>query len=104
MVRFWDAVASAEPHANNLHLAPTDYHTNTSSLIFSGRVLFLTPNQLKQEVKVSEYEKTGSRRQAATRRCLCRTHSPTGGQGENITPQDARRKQKKTKSNEKVKK
>jgi len=26
------AVASVGPHANNLHLAPTDNHTNTSSV------------------------------------------------------------------------
>jgi len=36
---FLDTVASA---ANNLYRAPD---TNTSSLIFSGRMLFLTPNQ-----------------------------------------------------------
>ena len=30
---FWDAVASAGPYANNLHLAP-DNHTNISSLNF----------------------------------------------------------------------
>ena len=30
----WDAVASAGPYANNLHLAP-DKHTNTLSLNFS---------------------------------------------------------------------
>jgi len=28
----WDAVASAGPYANNLHLDQTDNHTNTSSL------------------------------------------------------------------------
>jgi len=33
MMGFWDAVASAGPHANNLHLAP-DNHTNTPSLNF----------------------------------------------------------------------
>jgi len=31
---FWDAVESAGPYANNLHLAPDRYHTNTSSLNF----------------------------------------------------------------------
>jgi len=30
----WDAVASAGPNANSLHLAQTDNHTNTSSLNF----------------------------------------------------------------------
>jgi len=30
---FWDAVASAGPYANNLHLTP-DNHTNTSSFSF----------------------------------------------------------------------
>jgi len=33
VMRFWDAVASAGPYANNLHLAP-DSHINTSSLKF----------------------------------------------------------------------
>jgi len=35
MMGFWDAVASAGPYANNLHLAP-DWmnNTNTSSLNF----------------------------------------------------------------------
>ena len=31
---FWDAVASAGPYADNLHLAPAENHTNTSSLNF----------------------------------------------------------------------
>jgi len=46
MTGFWDAVASAEPYANNLHLAPdipTPHHS-----IFTGRVLFQTPNQQSQ--------------------------------------------------------
>jgi len=30
----WDAVASAGPYANNLHLLQTDNYTNTSSLNF----------------------------------------------------------------------
>ena len=34
MMGFWDAVASAGPNANNLHLAPDSNHTNTSSLNF----------------------------------------------------------------------
>jgi len=34
MMGFWDAVASAEQYANNLHLVPTDNHTTTSSLNF----------------------------------------------------------------------
>jgi len=33
MMGFWDAMASAGPYANNLHLAP-DNHTNTASLNF----------------------------------------------------------------------
>jgi len=40
MTEFWDAVASAGPYANNLHLAQTNKHTNTSSLNFTG----LMPN------------------------------------------------------------
>jgi len=35
MMGFWDAVASAGPHANNLHLSPESrLATNTSSLNF----------------------------------------------------------------------
>ena len=34
MTGFWDAVASAGPYANNLHLAQTDNHTNISSINF----------------------------------------------------------------------
>jgi len=36
MIVFWDAVASAGPYANSLHLADnlTDNHTNTSPLSF----------------------------------------------------------------------
>ena len=45
MTGFWDAVASAGPYANNLHLAtdittPTPHHS-----IFTGLMLFLMPNQ-----------------------------------------------------------
>ena len=32
MTRFWDAVASAGPYADSLHLLQTDNHTNTPSL------------------------------------------------------------------------
>ena len=32
MMGFWDAVASAGPYANSLHLLQTDNHTNTPSL------------------------------------------------------------------------
>ena len=105
MVRFlgcsgisWTACKQSAPSSRQITTL-TLHHS-----FFSGRMLFLTPNQLKLEVKVSEYEKTGSRRQAATQGCLCRTHSPTGGQGENITPQDARRKQKKRNPTKKLKK
>jgi len=34
MMGFGDAVASAGPQANNLHLAPDDNHIDTSSLNF----------------------------------------------------------------------
>ena len=34
MMGFWDAVASAGPYANDMHLTQTDNHTNTSSLNF----------------------------------------------------------------------
>ena len=35
MMEFWDAVTSAGPYANNLHIAPDSNHTNTSSLNFN---------------------------------------------------------------------
>jgi len=52
MTGFWDAMASAGPHANNLHLAsdrlttPTTHHSS-----FTGRMLFLTPNQQCQSTE-----------------------------------------------------
>ena len=45
-MRFWNALASAWPHANNLHnrcrqiTTPTPHHST-----FTGRMLFQTPNQ-----------------------------------------------------------
>ena len=47
MTRSWDAVASAEPYANNLHLDPDNNHHS----IFTGRMLFLTPNQQCQSTE-----------------------------------------------------
>jgi len=45
MMGFWDAVASAEAYANNLHLA-TDITTSTPHhSIFTDRMLFMTLNQ-----------------------------------------------------------
>ena len=49
---FWDALASTGPYANNLHLTsrqitmPTPHHS-----IFTGRMLFLTPNQQCQSTE-----------------------------------------------------
>jgi len=54
---FWDAVASVGPYANNLHLAPDRITTPTPhNLIFTGQMLFLTPNQQCQstELKVKK--------------------------------------------------
>jgi len=43
---FWDAVASAGPYANNLHLAADKITTLTPHhSIFIGQMLFLTSNQ-----------------------------------------------------------
>jgi len=42
---FWDAVASIFTSLQ------TDIHTNTSSLNFAGRMLFLTPNQQCQSTE-----------------------------------------------------
>ena len=50
-MRFGDALESAGPHANNVTMLQTDDHTNTSSLIFKGRMLFLTPKQQCQSTE-----------------------------------------------------
>jgi len=47
-------MASGGPYANNLH--QTDNHTNTSSLNFTGRMLFLTPNQQCQSTEGKLYQ------------------------------------------------
>jgi len=63
MTGFWDAVASAGPYANNLHYAPeTDNHINTSSLIFTGWMLFLTPIQQCQCTEGKSSLKTTSKK------------------------------------------
>jgi len=50
---FWDAVASAGPYANNLHLTPDSITTPTPHhSTFTGQILFLTPNQQYQSTKV----------------------------------------------------
>jgi len=44
------AVASAEPHANHLHLGPDRYpHQYLITQFFTGRMLFLMPNQQHQK-------------------------------------------------------
>jgi len=44
MMGFCDAAASAGQYAKKIcTLLKTDNHTNTSSLIFTGQMLFLTP-------------------------------------------------------------
>ena len=58
MTGFWDAVASAGPYANNLHVTPdsdrlttpTTYHS-----IFTGPMLFRTPNQQCQSTEVTAH-------------------------------------------------
>jgi len=61
MMGFWDAVASAGPYANNLHL--TDKHTNTSSLnFFTDRILFLMTDQPCQSTEgIKQYKKWESK-------------------------------------------
>jgi len=55
---FWDAVASAGPYANSLHLAPDKITTTPHHSIFTDWTLFLTPNQQCQstEGKYKEYQ------------------------------------------------
>ena len=49
---FWDTVASAGPYANNLHLASDrQSHQHLIAQIFTGRMLFPTPNQQCQSTE-----------------------------------------------------
>jgi len=52
MMGFWDAVASAGPYANNLHLGPRQITTPTPRhSVFTGRVVFLTPIRQCQSIE-----------------------------------------------------
>jgi len=52
MVGFWDVVASAGPYANNLYHAPESRQIITpTQSIFTGWMLFLTPNQQRQSTE-----------------------------------------------------
>ena len=51
MMGFWDAVAAAGPYANNMHLAPDITTPTPHHSIFTGRMLFLTPNQQCQSTE-----------------------------------------------------
>jgi len=56
MVGFWDAVASAAPYENKLHLTlDRQPHQHLITQFFKGRVLFLTPNQQCQSTE-SKYK------------------------------------------------
>ena len=58
MMGFWDAVASAGPYANNLHLAPDRKpHQHLITQKFTGRMLFLTPNQQRQSIEGQKMER-----------------------------------------------
>jgi len=52
---FWDTVASAGPYANNRAYTwlQTDNHTNTSSQIFTGLMLFLAPTNSVKALKAN---------------------------------------------------
>ena len=50
MMAFWDAVASAGPYANNMHLAQMTTTTPHHS-IFTGQMFFLTSNQQYQSTE-----------------------------------------------------
>ena len=51
MMGFGDAVASAEPYANNLHLVPDRQLHQHIITVFTGRMLFLMPNQQCQSTE-----------------------------------------------------
>ena len=48
MMGFWDAGASAGPHANNRHYTQTEPH---QQLIFTGWMLILMPNNSVKALK-----------------------------------------------------
>jgi len=57
MTGFWDAVASAGPHANDLHLlADRQPCLHLITQFFIGRMLFLAPNQQRQSSEGSGTE------------------------------------------------
>ena len=57
MVGFSDAVASAGPRANNLHIAPDRQpHQHLINSMFTGQMLFLTPNQQCQSTEGNSTE------------------------------------------------
>jgi len=52
MMEFWDAVASAGPYANNLHLAPDRQpHQHLITQLFTGQMLFLGPEKQCQSTE-----------------------------------------------------
>ena len=61
MMGFWDLVASAGPHANNLQSAPRFRQITTLTphhSIFTARMLFPTPNQQCQSTEVKSIYKS----------------------------------------------
>jgi len=48
---FWDAVPSAGPYADNLHLAPERYHTNTLTFNFYRPDALSSAQPTKNSVK-----------------------------------------------------
>jgi len=52
MTGFWEAMASAGPYANNLHLtADRQPHQHLITQFFTGQMHFLMPNQQRQSTE-----------------------------------------------------
>ena len=62
MMGFWDAVASAGPYANSLHLTPDRITTPAPHhSIFTGRMLFLAPSNSVEALKAKKKVKADSK-------------------------------------------
>jgi len=69
MMASQNAVVSAGPHANNPHLAP-DNHTKPHHSIFTGRMLFLAPNQQCQSTEAKTQIHTNIKKKVRFSRLL----------------------------------
>ena len=58
-MRIWDAVASAGPYANKMHLTPDRMTTPAPHhSVFTGWMPFLPPNQQRQSTEGTDFPDT----------------------------------------------